>query len=60
MWGRRPYLASISVHQLGLDITTPSWLASALASSSDGKPGSVSTKKPFSRKPNSEVRIHFC
>ena len=49
-------MASNSVHQLGLDITTPSWLASALASSNDGKPGSVSTKKPFSTKPNSEVR----
>ena len=37
-----------SLDQLGLDTATPSRAASVLASSKEGNPGSVSTRKPLS------------
>ena len=51
----KPYLASTSIHQLGLEISTPSLIAKEFASSSEAKPGSVSTKNAFSMNPMGDV-----
>ena len=45
-----------SLHQLGLETSTPSRAASSLARFSEGNPGSVVMKKPLVMYPNSETR----